>query len=127
MVSSTHTMTEINELGKVRIAHEVVGVIASLALRNIEGIYSIGGSISEGISEMFGKKKYNKGIQVKVEEDTVSISVNLDVEYGAKIPEISKASQEAIKEAVENMTGLLVSNVDIYIHRVRFLDEKDNK
>ena len=116
-------MTEKNELGHVRIDNNVIGVIANLALSDIQDIYHVGSSLSHGIGEMFGKKNYSKGIKVDLEEDNVFIDVNLDVKYGTKIPEVSKSAQEAVKEAVENMTGLSVINVNVNIQRVRFLDD----
>ncbi|OWZ84023.1 Asp23/Gls24 family envelope stress response protein [Natranaerobius trueperi] len=121
MDPNSHTMAEKNELGQVRIANNVIGIISYLALKELDGIYNVSGGVSEGISEMFGKKT-SKGIKVDLTEENVSIDVNLDIQYGVKIPEISKAAQEVVKEAVENMTGFSVSNVNVYIQRVRFED-----
>ncbi len=124
MESGSHTMAEKNELGHVRIENNVIGVISYLAVNDLEDIYHVGGGISEGIGEIFGKKSYSKGINVDLNEGNVSIDLNIDVRYGSKIPEISKAVQEAIKEAIENMTGFSVTNVNVYVQRVRFPDEE---
>ncbi|ACB85279.1 Asp23/Gls24 family envelope stress response protein [Natranaerobius thermophilus] len=123
MEYNSHTMAEKNELGHVRIGNNVIGVIAYLALSDFDEIYNVGGGISEGLSEFFGKKSQSKGINVELEEDNVFIDVNVDIKYGTKIPDVSKAAQEAVKEAVENMTGFSVTNVNVNIQRVRFPDE----
>lgn len=120
-----HTLTtaEKNELGQIRIDEEVIGVIAYLSINDFESIYHVGSGISQGLGGVLSRKNYSKGIKVNMGEDTVSIDVNLDINYGAVIPDVSKSVQETIKETVENMTGFSVSSVNVFIQRVRFPGE----
>lgn len=113
---------EINDainMGIVKISDEVVEVIAGLAAADVKGVVSMSDSLASGISHVLsGKKNLAKGVKVNVGEDSASIDLNLVVKYGIRIPEIAASVQENVKRAVESMTGLNVSGVNIYVQNV---------
>lgn len=107
-----------DKLGRVNIADEVVAIIAGLAATEVEGVSSMAGNITNELVSRLGMKNLSKGIRVTVEEGTVHVKVALNISYGYAIPDVSTKVQERVKNAVENMTGLEVSGVDVRIASV---------
>ena len=95
-----------NALGTIRIADEVVSIIAGLAATEVEGVAGMSGGIAGGIAEILGRKNFSKGVKVEVGEKEAAIDLYIIVKYGVRIPDIALNVQEAVKAAIENMTGL---------------------
>ena len=109
---------ENNEESGIKIADDVVAVIAGKAASEVSGVFGMAGGFAGGITEVFGKKNFSKGIKVDVEEKSVKIDVNIIVEYGARIPDVAFEIQNRVKKAVESMTGLKVVEVNVHIQGV---------
>lgn len=109
--------SETEESG-IKIADDVVAVIAGKAASEVPGVFGMAGGFAGGITEVFGKKNFTKGIKVDVQEQAVKIDVNIIVEYGARIPDIAFEIQNRVKKAVENMTGLNVLEVNVHVQGV---------
>lgn len=106
-------------MGIVKISDDVVSVIAGLAAAEIKGITGMSTGLTGGITQILGgKKSPSKGVKVNVGEEGASIDIIVGVEYGIKIPEVAKAVQDSVKKAVETMTGLKVSAVNIFVHNI---------
>ena len=111
---------------EIKIADDVVSIIAGKAVSEISGVAGMAGGFAGGISEVFsGKKNLSKGINVDVGEKEVKIDVNIIVEYGARIPDIAFEIQNRVKKAVEAMTGLNVSSVNVHVQGVKTSEEKE--
>ena len=106
----------------IKISDDVVSVIAGVAASEVPGVCSMSGGI--GISEVFGKKNMAKGIKSDVGEKETKIDVNIIVEYGVRIPDIAYEIQNRVKKAVESMTGLKVSEVNIHVQGVQVMDNE---
>ena len=104
--------------GKVNIADDVIGVIGSFAAAEIEGVKSLSGTFSEEIMSVMGKKSFNKGVRVEMENDVILIELSVIVDYGTKIHEIAKQVQENVKIAIESMTGFKVSAVNVFVEGI---------
>ncbi len=115
------------DLGTIRIANEVVGVIAGLAATEVEGVAGMSGGIAGGIAEMLGRKNLSKGVKVEVGEREAAIDLFIIVEYGVSIPDVALRIQENVKRAIENMTGLVVVEVNIHVQGVTFQPEKEEE
>ncbi len=101
--------------GEVRIADDVVANIAALAAVEVDGVAATAGNITKELMNKVGMKTIGKGVRVEVIESAVSVDIALIMEYGYNIPTTCKSVQERIKAAIENMTGLEVSDVNIRI------------
>ena len=78
-----------------------------------------------GITEVLsGKKNLSKGIKVDINENEAKIDVNIIVEYGIRIPDVAFEIQNRVKKAVETMTGLKVSSVNVHVQGVSIVEEK---
>lgn len=106
---------ENNNIGTVQIADDVVAIIAALAATEVQGVASMAGNITKEIVSKLGVKNLSKGVRVSVEEGRVCVDVAINVEYGYSVTDVSYKVQEKVKIAVENMTGLNVTEVNIKI------------
>ena len=106
------------ENSNIKIADDVA-VIAGVAVSEVQGVYEMSGGFAGGISEVLsGKKNLAKGIKVEINEKTTKIDVNIIVEYGTRIPDVAFEIQNKVKKAVETMTGLTVSEVNVHVQGV---------
>jgi len=110
-----YTSEKQEKIGEVRIADEVVAIIAGLAATEVEGVAAMAGNATREIIERMGMKSLSKGVSVEVIDSTVSVKLSLNLEYGHSIPEVCAKVQERVKSAIENMTGLEVLDVNITI------------
>ena len=102
--------------GEIKIADEVVAIIAGLAATEVEGVCSMGGNITKELVSRLGMKNLSKGVRVEVtEEGKIEVFVTINIAYGYAIPAVSGNVQEKVKAAIENMTGLEVSGVNVRI------------
>ena len=113
-----------NGLGSIKIADEVVSIIAGLAATEIDGIAGMSGGLVGGIAEMLGRKNFSKGVKVEVGEREAAIDLFIIVKYGVRIPDVALAAQENIKRAIETMTGLSVVEVNVHVQGVNFPEEE---
>ena len=116
-VRNTYAL-ESGEAGEVRIADEVVAIIAGLAATEVEGVASMAGNITNELVGKLGMKTLSKGVKLTVVYNTVSVVLSLNLEFGFSVPEVSRRVQEKVKAAIENMTGLEVLEVSIQIEGV---------
>ncbi|CVI73026.1 Alkaline shock protein 23 [Clostridiales bacterium CHKCI001] len=110
-----YTSEKQEKIGEVRIADEVVAIIAGLAATEVKGVAAMAGNATREIIERMGMKSLSKGVSVEVIDSTVSVKLSLNLEYGHSIPEVCAKVQERVKSAIENMTGLEVLDVNITI------------
>ena len=107
-----------DQVGDVRVADEVVAIIAGLATTEVEGVSSMAGNITNEIVSKLGMKNLSKGILVEVMENEVKVDVAINISYGYSIPEVSSKVQDKVKTSIENMTGLNVAVVNVRIASV---------
>lgn len=120
----TYTLKEDDKLGAVQIADDVVAMIASLAATEVDGVSALVGNITNELMSKVGMKKLTKGVKVEVLEGVVSLELAIMIEYGHNIPQTCQNVQTKVKAAIENMTGLTVSDVNIRIAGVNMQDAK---
>ena len=111
-----------DQVGDVRVADEVVAIIAGLATTEVEGVSSMAGNITNEIVSKLGMKNLSKGILVEVMENEVKVDVAINIAYGYSIPDVSAKVQDKVKSAIENMTGLTVAVVNVRIASVDMAD-----
>ena len=121
---NTHKLYEKDAIGEVRIADEVVAIIAGLAATEVDGVDSMAGNITNELVGRLGMKNLSKGVKVDVTEEHVSVDLSLNIKYGYNIPDVSEKVQDKVKSAIENMTGLTVLDVDIRIAGVNVAEVK---
>lgn len=118
-------VVEVEAAEGIEIADEVVAVIAGKAVTEVSGVAEMAGGFAGGITEVLsGKKNLAKGIKVSIMEKEAKIDVNIIVEYGVRIPDVAFDIQNRTKKAVESMTGLKVSGVNVHVQGVKTVAEE---
>ena len=110
--------------GDVKIADEVVAIIAALAATEVEGVASMAGNITNELISRLGMKNLSKGVKVDVLEGVVTVSLTLNLKYNYSVVEVSGKVQEKVKNAIENMTGLEVADVNIKVAGVEMENQE---
>ena len=128
MADDSKMLEKKGALGAVRIADEVVSIIAGLAATEVAGIEGMSGGLVGGIAEMLGKKNFAKGVKVEVGEKEAAVDLYVIVKYGVRISDVALNVQENVKQAIETMTGLSVVEVNIHVQGVGFpAEEKEEE
>ena len=121
---TSYTIHESVNIGEVRVADEVVAIIAGLAATEVDGVSSMAGNITNEIVSRLGMKSLSKGVKVFVSESSVSVVLTLHLKYGYGIPDVCAKVQDRVKSAIETMTGLDVTDVNVRIAGVD-IDKND--
>lgn len=109
--------------GSLRISQEVIATIANYAASEISGVEPVN-STSSTISKFIGGKKIMKVTSIDLNDDVAVIDMYINLKYGTKVPEVSEEIQTSVKEAVQTMTGITVSKVNLHIDDVYFEEKK---
>ena len=113
-----------DKIGEIRVADDVVSIIAGLAATEVEGVGSMAGNITNEIVAKTGIKNLSKGVHVDVMDGIVTVDLDLNIKYGYAIPEVSGNVQERVRTAIETMTGLEIGTINV---RIASVDMGDNK
>lgn len=109
MAENKQYITQIQDNGTVMISEDVVATIVEHTLTEVEGVV-------KGGAEVVGKKSWGKGIRIAIAEDnSLTIGCNIVVAYGESVMDVAKAVQNAISNAVESVTGVTVTDVNVNI------------
>ena len=114
-MNTTNTDYDIQSIGNVQIADEVVAVIAGLAATEVVGVNKMYGNIISEIVSKLGMKKLSKGVKILINQDIVDVDLKLVLDYGVNIAKVSEEVQDRVKSAIETMTGLNVEEINIRI------------
>ena len=115
----TLVLQEDENIGAVQIADDVVAMIASLAASEVDGVSAVGNNLTNDLMSKVGVKNIAKGVKVDVKETNVTVDVVVTMDYGYNIPATSRKIQDKVKAAIENMTGLKCTEVNIRIAGVK--------
>ena len=106
--------------GTVTFANEVLETIAGIAAADVQGIANMSGSLmKDGWNDLIGKKRPAKGVKVTKTEDSLTIDVQIIVEYGVKVQDVCRKIQESIYTAIDTMTGLQPTAINVYVQGVK--------
>ena len=109
-----------DELGNIHISEEVLAAITAAAALDVEWVSGLAANLGSDIAELLGKKNLAKGVHVRMEDDKVEVELSVMMGYGHTIPEIGRAIQDGVKSAIESMTGLEVSVVNVSVAGITF-------
>ncbi|MFQ5794313.1 MAG: Asp23/Gls24 family envelope stress response protein [Candidatus Bipolaricaulia bacterium] len=110
--------------GRINISEEVVAAIAGLAASEVEGLGAMRGNVADGLSAIFGGESLKRGVTTEVDAGNVRITLKVAVKYGYPVHEVARKIQQNVKQEVEDMTGLQVSAVDIYVQKLQLPEEE---
>ena len=114
-VKDNYTIQLQNDKGEIVISNDVIGVIAGLAAVEVDGVVSMAGEITKELISKLSKKALANGVKVDITEGSVSLAMSVNLKYGFNVMDVSKKVQEKVKGAVENMTGLTVTDINVRV------------
>lgn len=110
----------VNENGCVTIDDQVIATIAGIAAMECYGIVGMATkNATEGFFELLRKDQLTKGIKVTAEEDRVTIDLYAVLQFGVKISAVAQNIISNVKYSVENLSGVEVDKVNIFVQGVR--------
>lgn len=112
---NSYKLQENTQFGEVRIADDVISMIAAISATEVEGVSGMAGNITSDIISKLGVKNLSRGVKVTIADERVIIDLALELKYGVNLPKVCKTVQEKVKSSVEMMTGLTVDEVNIRI------------
>lgn len=115
------------DLGVVRINNEAITTIASIAAMEVKGVHRMGGGIKKALHHIFLRGDASGGVRISLKESEIRLIVSIVVEYGVDIPRVADEVQNNVKHAVERMTGLIMSEVDVVVDGVHTLSSQDKE
>lgn len=121
---NTCVLQEDEKIGSVKIADDVVAMIAALAAMEVEGVADMSGNVTNEFLSRVGMKNTARGARVEVLQRKVKVDLAITMEYGFNIPATCQRVQAKVKSTVENMTGLEVTDVNIRIAGINVAKEK---
>lgn len=117
-VNDIHEPESYRQNGNLRISEEVVSTIAGMTTRDIKGVagLSLRPSISEvSFGGLLNKRLLGKAVRLEMREGEAVIDIAVNLFYGSKIPEVAEQIQTRVRDAVQNMTGIMVSKVNVQV------------
>ena len=114
-VKSEYTIKLENGDGKIIIVDEVIAIITALAAMEVDGVATMAGNATRELISKLGIKSLSKGVTVEVMKDTVTVEASVNLKYGYNVKTVSEKVQERVKNAIENMTGLHVADVNVCV------------
>lgn len=127
---SSSTRALLSSQGRTIIADAVVAKIAGIATREISGVYDLGGGTARVVGALRdripgARINHGQGVAVEVGEKQAAIDIGIVAEYGVALHELAVGIRRNVIAAVERMTGLEVTEVNITVFDVMLFDEAD--
>ena len=114
--------SDASDIGTVKIADDVVALIAAFAAMEVEGVSGMAGGLDMDTVSRGGMKKLGKTVKVEVTGDGVKADLSIELVYGYNIPETCSKVQSRVSSAIESMTGLEALDVNIRVAGIKMND-----
>lgn len=122
----------VSKQGRTSISDAVVAKIAGISAREISGVYSLGGGTARAVGALReripgSRTNQRQGVAVEVGERQAAVDVDIVAEYGVSIADLSAGIRRNVIAAVERMTSLEVTEVNISVNDIHLEDEDDDQ
>lgn len=109
----------------LQFSEDVIATIAGIAASEIDGVAAMSGGVVQGIAERLGRKDLTKGVSVEVGKEEVAVDLKVIVDYGKHLPDVYNKVVQNIGNSVQQMTGLRVIEVNMFVEGVSFPEEQN--
>ena len=118
--------------GSTSISDAVVEKIAGIAAREVSGVHAMGGSAARALGVLRDRlpgqsQSISQGVNVEVGERQAAIDIDVVVDYGVSIVDVSQAVRQNVIRRVERMTGLEVTEVNVAVNDLYVEDGSDEE
>ena len=111
-----------NDVSNLKISDEVIASITGIATKEIEGVADLVSATN--LKGMFKSKPVKSPVLIDVSDDVAVIDVFVKIKQGAKVQTVASNIQKRVKDSVQNMTGIVVSKVNVHVCAIAFEDKK---
>lgn len=129
--AGTSALTQTGDQGTTTVDESVVAKIASIAAREVNGVYKLGGAVSGAIASMVsrirGDEHATAGVGVEVGTRQAAADMTMVVEYPVAIPDVTQRVRENVIGRIEELTGLEVVEVNIVVTDLHFPGDEDEE
>ena len=116
MADNKQYITQIQEHGTIMISEEVVAVIVTQAVKDVEGVVTLNVKPGAPLADRIGVKNWGKGMKIEIADDnSLTIVCDIMIGYNQSVVTVAKAVQDAVTAALEFMTGVKVNSVNINV------------
>ncbi|EDP68547.1 hypothetical protein CAT7_04754 [Carnobacterium sp. AT7] len=102
-------------LGEIEVAPQVIEVISGIAANKVDGVYSMQGKMTSGVSELFGRVDHKKGVHLTSDEEGLKVDIYCYLVYGVSVPKVALEIQEKVREQLLQMTDITLAEVNVHI------------
>lgn len=106
--------------GSINISEEVISSMVKSTVTEVEGVAGISNTAGGELAELLGLKTVSKGIKVQIVDDTIKVDAIILVRYGSNIVNVAREVQSSVTEAVQAITGISKSEVNVHVSGVSF-------
>ena len=118
MAENKEYMIHQEEDGAIQISEDVVASIASTTAAEVDGVSAM---MSANVSDLMGGKKMSaKGVRVEMDGEGIVVNLFIVVRYGSAIGDVAKKVQQMVRTALEGMTGVAVTAVNVHVGGISF-------
>ena len=112
-----------NRFGSIQIEPEVIALYAGTTAVECFGSVGMAAvSVKDGFARLLKRESLTKGINVAIRENVISIDFHVIVSYGVSILAVADNLMESVKYKVEDLTGMTVEQINVYVEGVRVID-----
>ena len=113
-----------NKLGSVQIDPEVIAMYAGTTAVECFGIVGMAAfSMRDGLVRLLNGKSLTKGVKVVIDnENKITIDFHVIIAYGVSIMTVADNLIENVKYKVQEVTGLDIKKINVYVEGVRVID-----
>ncbi len=117
------------ELGNISVSKDVVAIIVAMEASKVKGVVGLTAGRKGMTAPILDKNNLTKGIDVSMNQNQkeVAITISLVADYSVGIYQTAIETQKNVKKAVETMSGLKVTKVDINVLDVKFKDDLEKE
>jgi len=113
----------VNKLGEVSISEDVISTLAGAVAVECFGVVGMASvSMRDGFVKMLKRESLQKGIEVDIEDNEISIGLHIIVAYGVSISAVAENLKNDVRYKVEEYTGMNVKNIQIFVEAVKPID-----
>lgn len=116
MADNKQYINQAQENGSIMISEDVISTIVSHSVEEVEGVVGLSAKPGADIAELIGKKNWGKCLKVAIAEDnSLTIDCNIVIAFGQNVVTVAANVQQAVSSAVESMTGVKVTAVNVNV------------
>ncbi len=111
----------VTDIGKITVSEDIIATLAGYAAIENYGIIGMcARTAGDAFVELFGKDSMQKGVKVeKIDDNQVDITLHVALQYGVSLPAVSENTKKNVKYRIEDLTGVSVRNVNIFVESIR--------